>query len=146
MPDYLMVAYGSIGKPALPDEVLFAARGETLSQIIATSVGDWHPILRSLISAVGPSSCFPYALRSLPVTPDWHPSQVTMIGDAIHAMPPSFGAGTNSALWGACGSDRLGRARWCRLAHGCWSTRGDSPAGCCRDRRDLRAECRALGL
>lgn len=101
VPDYLMIAYGAIGKSPLPDDELFTARGETLSQLIAHSVRDWHPTLRSLISAVDPGSCFPQTVRRLPVTPDWQPSRVTLIGDAIHAMPPSFGAGANTALWDA---------------------------------------------
>lgn len=99
--DYLMIAYAFIGKPPLDDAELFTAPSEQLAKLMAAGVRDWHPTLRTLVERVEPSTCFPQAMRRLAATPAWEPSRVTLLGDAIHAMPPSFGAGANTALWDA---------------------------------------------
>jgi 2-polyprenyl-6-methoxyphenol hydroxylase-like FAD-dependent oxidoreductase len=57
-----------------------------------------HPGLVELIDRVDESTIGPSTVRHLEVADAWRPSRVTLLGDAIHAMPPSFGAGANSAL------------------------------------------------
>jgi salicylate hydroxylase len=100
-PDYMMIAYSWIGQAPLSDSELFAADGKRLLEIMREGVRDWHPTLRDLIGGADASTCFPQALRSMPISPAWPASQVTLLGDAIHGMPPSFGAGANTALWDA---------------------------------------------
>ncbi|HEU5469546.1 MAG TPA: NAD(P)/FAD-dependent oxidoreductase [Actinophytocola sp.] len=68
---------------------------------IAEAVRDWHPVVRELVDRIDPASFFVHRGRRLPVPPPWPAGRVTLLGDAIHATPPCFGAGANIALWGA---------------------------------------------
>jgi 2-polyprenyl-6-methoxyphenol hydroxylase-like FAD-dependent oxidoreductase len=60
-----------------------------------------HPGLVELIERIDLATLSPLAVRYLEAADPWPTSRVTLLGDAIHAMPPSFGAGANSALWDA---------------------------------------------
>jgi salicylate hydroxylase len=91
---YMMVHFSL----ALPDAELFGAPAERLHHLIRAAVQDWAPGIRTLIDRLDTASIFPNAMRYLKPADPWEPSRVTMLGDAIHAMPPTFGAGANSAL------------------------------------------------
>jgi salicylate hydroxylase len=56
----------------------------------------WHPRLRHLVDAASEVSGFTIK-TSVPVPP-WPAGRVTVLGDAIHSMPPSRGIGANTAL------------------------------------------------
>ncbi|UQU64730.1 FAD-dependent monooxygenase [Couchioplanes caeruleus] len=56
----------------------------------------WHPRLRHLVDAAKEVSGFTIK-TSVPVPP-WPAGRVTVLGDAIHSMPPSRGIGANTAL------------------------------------------------
>ncbi|MEK8109734.1 FAD-dependent monooxygenase [Micromonospora sp. M12] len=59
---------------------------------------DWHPDLRRMITSSDPGSTQQFAFAaSAPVTP-WPSTNVTLLGDAIHHMPPVGGLGGNAAL------------------------------------------------
>ncbi|QIG39447.1 FAD-dependent monooxygenase [Microbacterium sp. 4R-513] len=97
---YVMVTYGSdLGAergPALPD---FANDSPAeLHDAIRRAMQGAHPGLVELVERIDESTISPSAIRYLEVADPWPPSRVTLLGDAIHAMPPSFGAGANSAL------------------------------------------------
>jgi salicylate hydroxylase len=62
------------------------------------SIRGWHPGLVELIEHVDVATVFSSWVRRLDPTDPWTSSRVTLLGDAIHAMPPTFGAGANSAL------------------------------------------------
>jgi 2-polyprenyl-6-methoxyphenol hydroxylase-like FAD-dependent oxidoreductase len=62
------------------------------------AVVDWHPALRLLIDCVSPPSIVPRSIRMLSPAATWPTGNVTLLGDAIHAMPPMYGHGANSAL------------------------------------------------
>ena len=69
-----------------------------LAAIAACAVAGWAPELRSLIALADPTTLSQFAIRtSRPVGP-WPTGQVTLIGDAIHAMTPYRGVGANMAL------------------------------------------------
>ncbi|WP_431924415.1 FAD-dependent oxidoreductase [Nonomuraea jabiensis] len=57
-----------------------------------------HPTFRLVVEQAWPEQtlCLPLG-ASMPVEP-WQPSAVTLLGDAIHAMPPNRGSGANTAL------------------------------------------------
>jgi len=57
-----------------------------------------HPTLRLVVERAWPEQtlCLPLG-ASMPVEP-WQPTAVTLLGDAIHAMPPNRGSGANTAL------------------------------------------------
>ncbi len=91
---YMMVNSGA----GLPDAELFSSTPQRLHELMRDGVRDWAPGIRALIDRVDPASIFPNSIRHLRPAEPWEPSRVTLIGDAIHAMPPTFGAGANSAL------------------------------------------------
>jgi 2-polyprenyl-6-methoxyphenol hydroxylase-like FAD-dependent oxidoreductase len=73
-------------------------RGEDLIALVLDMTPGWHPSMRRLFGLADPGSCFPISIRtSVPVEP-WKPSNVTLLGDAIHTMTPGQGVGANTAL------------------------------------------------
>src|ERR1700722_15278250 len=55
------------------------------------AVSDWHPALRGLVERIDRDTLFSAHFKRLDPTPAWESSNVTVIGDAIHAMLPTFG-------------------------------------------------------
>lgn len=69
-----------------------------LHQVVTDLTACWHPDLRRLIADAEPGSVSLQPHRaSVPVTA-WKTTTVTLIGDALHAMPPVGGLGGNAAL------------------------------------------------
>ncbi len=62
------------------------------------AVSDWHPALRGLVERIDRDTLFSAHFKRLDPTPAWESSNVTVIGDAIHAMLPTFGMGGNTSL------------------------------------------------
>jgi 2-polyprenyl-6-methoxyphenol hydroxylase-like FAD-dependent oxidoreductase len=97
---YVMVTHGNgIAAPhriALPD---FDGRPpEDLHTVMRRAIAGAHPGLVELVERIDTATLSPLAVRYLEAAEPWPTSRVTLLGDAIHAMPPSFGAGANSAL------------------------------------------------
>lgn len=69
-----------------------------LKELVLDGTRRWSPALRELIERSDPStiSCIP--LRSMPFLDAWTPSNITVMGDAIHNMTPMAGVGANTAL------------------------------------------------
>ncbi|MEU4562902.1 NAD(P)/FAD-dependent oxidoreductase [Actinoplanes sp. NPDC023936] len=97
--DYLMVAFvAGVARLGVPDQRLFALPAADLWRLAAGICADWHPALRALVAHADPGSFFPITIRaSEPVGP-WRPGPVTLLGDAVHTMPPAGGVGANTAL------------------------------------------------
>ncbi|GAA0497767.1 monooxygenase [Paractinoplanes deccanensis] len=93
-PDYLMttlVAPASVlGSLALPSPSLW--------QICMDATATWHPAVRRLFEQADRTSFFPITLRAGTRVEPWTPGPVTLLGDAIHTMPPAGGVGANTAL------------------------------------------------
>jgi 2-polyprenyl-6-methoxyphenol hydroxylase-like FAD-dependent oxidoreductase len=82
---------------ALPPDVV-DLDGPTLHALAVELVRDWEPTLRRMVAGCDPASMGGMRYRrSTPVDP-WPASAVTVLGDAIHNMPPVGGLGANSAL------------------------------------------------
>ena len=72
--------------------------GPALLALSLRQTAKWHPNWRKLLTMSDPSSVFPVVIRtSVPLAP-WTPSNVTLIGDAVHTMTPGRGVGANTAL------------------------------------------------
>ena len=97
--DYLMtVLVATSQRLGLPDETLFGLPPEQLWQIAVTATAGWHPVLRQLLAHADPGSFFPIVIRAGERLDAWPSGPVTLLGDAIHTMPPTGGVGANTAL------------------------------------------------
>ncbi|MBB5918056.1 2-polyprenyl-6-methoxyphenol hydroxylase-like FAD-dependent oxidoreductase [Nocardia transvalensis] len=97
--DYTMVTL--LARPerlGLPDDELFTRSPEDLWKHTVAATADWHPDLREIFTHADPGTFFPIALRAGRRIPAWTPGPVTLLGDAIHTMPPTGGVGANTAL------------------------------------------------
>ena len=75
--------------------------GEQLKLAVAELVRDWHPALRQLVQMSAADAVSRFSVKtSVPVAP-WKTRNVTLLGDALHNMPPFRGIGANTALWDA---------------------------------------------
>jgi 2-polyprenyl-6-methoxyphenol hydroxylase-like FAD-dependent oxidoreductase len=97
---YVMVTHGNkFGVQVDPDSQGFAGHSVAeLHELMRRDVSGAHPGLVELIERVDLGTLAPSIVRHLEVADPWPTTRVTLLGDAIHAMPPSMGAGANSAL------------------------------------------------
>ncbi|GHO46949.1 FAD-dependent oxidoreductase [Ktedonospora formicarum] len=72
--------------------------GGELLQIAQDMIGDWHPTLRHLVSLTDQSTVIATPLRIATTIAPWESQNITLLGDAIHSMPPTRGIGGNTAL------------------------------------------------
>ncbi|GAA3357762.1 FAD-dependent oxidoreductase [Saccharopolyspora gregorii] len=131
---YMMVNFGLPrgGPSAARIPELWSATPDQLHAAMRAAVTGWHPALVELVEHVDPDTLFRQSIRHLEPAEPWETSRVTLLGDAIHAMPPTFGAGANSALRDAAAlANALQRA-----------AEGESalPAAIAEYEADLRAE------
>jgi 2-polyprenyl-6-methoxyphenol hydroxylase-like FAD-dependent oxidoreductase len=111
-PYFLFTSVFERQQPAGDDYVLcafvarndqFPARPERLDGIqlkahIAELTTGWHPALRRLIDECPPHEVSPFPFQASDRPAPWTPSRVTVLGDAVHGMPPAGGNGANTAL------------------------------------------------
>ena len=97
--DYLMWALTAPGAryPA-SDEEMEALDGPALQQVVLDLTRGWHPDLRGLVERAEPAETFYLAVRTSVPIDHWETGNVTLLGDAIHAMSPAGGSGANTAL------------------------------------------------
>lgn len=69
-----------------------------LREAVAKMMTGWHPRLVRLAAQAAPVAFGAYPFTVAPPVSDWAPSTVTLLGDAIHAMPPNGGNGANMAF------------------------------------------------
>lgn len=79
----------------LPPEVDRA--GDDMRDLVGDLIGDWHPTLRKLVREADAANDLGTLRYAKPV-PHWETRPVTLLGDAIHVMPPSAGLGANTAF------------------------------------------------
>jgi 2-polyprenyl-6-methoxyphenol hydroxylase-like FAD-dependent oxidoreductase len=82
---------------ALPPDVTELS-GDALRVAVDVLVAGWHPGLRRALASSDAGSRRAVAFHATEPGPAWDPGPVTVLGDAIHAMPPIGGLGGNTAL------------------------------------------------
>jgi len=80
--------------------------GEAKLELVLKMIKGWDPFLIKLVQSSEPSSCFARHLQTSRKPSPWPTQITTLLGDAIHPMPPSAGIGASTALIDA---DHLGR-------------------------------------
>lgn len=90
-----------------PVELQHSPDPEALPRAVDRFVAAWHPDLRRMLAASDPASRGVQVFRASVPTPAWTPTRVTVLGDAIHQMPPVGGMGGNTALRDAALLGRL---------------------------------------
>ncbi len=94
--DYVM--WGLLTRRALLPANLEELDPAALRSLALTRIQAWHPTLRRLVAVSDLKTVLLTSIRSsVPVGP-WSPTNVTLLGDAIHSMPPTGGIGANTAL------------------------------------------------
>ncbi|MFF0488536.1 FAD-dependent oxidoreductase [Nocardia sp. NPDC004068] len=97
--DTLAVMFGRrLDRLGLSDSQLRAASGRRLRDRVLEQLAGWHPLITGVVEGWTPESVYPITVRSSVPIPPWPTSNVTLLGDAIHAMSPAAGAGANTAL------------------------------------------------
>ncbi|MFK0120851.1 FAD-dependent oxidoreductase [Streptomyces sp. NPDC090994] len=77
---------------------LWSAGPEELHSVMREAVRGWHPAVVELVERADQSTLAPMSVHRLEPVDTWETGRVTFLGDALHAMPPSFGSGANTAL------------------------------------------------
>jgi 2-polyprenyl-6-methoxyphenol hydroxylase-like FAD-dependent oxidoreductase len=81
----------------ISDSELNMMSGSNLKGLLLTLLEDWPRILYMLIEQCQPDQTFVLKMRYARPIEHWQTTNVTLLGDAIHAMPPR-GSGANTAL------------------------------------------------
>ncbi|GLZ78756.1 monooxygenase [Actinorhabdospora filicis] len=109
--DFLFTAVHVRRDPTLPGEdyLLWALvtrsgvipgglSGEAARDPVAARVRQWHPLLRRMVAETDPATVNSFAFFAARPVGAWRSGPVTVLGDALHAMPPTGGVGANTAL------------------------------------------------
>ncbi|MDA3672146.1 MULTISPECIES: FAD-dependent oxidoreductase [Burkholderia cepacia complex] len=94
--DYLVWAYASARAGFAAD--LERQPGNILCEVVLKRIAKWSPYLHTVVSASDMRTVAAVPLRTMPRLPDWQPTRVTLVGDAVHNMTPMAGIGANTAL------------------------------------------------
>ncbi|NHB91644.1 FAD-dependent oxidoreductase [Photorhabdus cinerea] len=94
--NFVVWAYAA-AKNSYPDTITdFSA--ESLCALIRSRITSWDQTLYTLIKQSDMENISMLPIRSMAHLLPWRSSSVTLLGDAIHNMPPVMGMGANTAL------------------------------------------------
>jgi 2-polyprenyl-6-methoxyphenol hydroxylase-like FAD-dependent oxidoreductase len=71
---------------------------DDLRALALQRIDAWHPTLRRMVAASDLGTMLLTPIRSAAPLEAWSTTNVTLLGDAIHSMPPTGGIGANTAL------------------------------------------------
>ena len=94
--DYVLCAFVA-RKDAGPSDLGGMSRSQ-LKEFVSTTVADWHPSLRRMIDESDEDSAATFIMKAAEQVEPWPTRRVTLLGDALHSMPPVGGLGANAAL------------------------------------------------
>lgn len=99
--EYMMWGFSARCSRFEDGRVIEELNGHDLKRRVEALTADWHPTLRGLVRATDAVIVKSFSVKtSTPVGP-WMTTNVTLLGDALHNMPPFRGVGANAALWDA---------------------------------------------
>jgi 2-polyprenyl-6-methoxyphenol hydroxylase-like FAD-dependent oxidoreductase len=75
-----------------------ALDGAELKVVADRMIRNWHPTLRRIVADTDPADVGTIRFKRSTTDYDWTATPVTLIGDAVHNMPPVMGLGGNTAL------------------------------------------------
>lgn len=94
--DYVM--WGLLARRAkFPSDIDQLNEGELLT-VAAHRIAGWHPAVRDLVATSDLETVLLTPIRTSTEADPWPATTVTLLGDAIHSMPPTGGIGANTAL------------------------------------------------
>ncbi|KAJ3017011.1 hypothetical protein HKX48_003764 [Thoreauomyces humboldtii] len=99
--DYVYWVLGCLSRHLDMSDEAFSALSRVQAKTLAVRlVKDWHPSLQVLVTSAPDDTVAPLVVSSVgPVIDAWTTNPaVTLLGDAIHPMPPTAGSGANTAL------------------------------------------------
>lgn len=71
---------------------------EKLKNTVLEKINSWHPDLKKLVKEANSESLTILPLKAMKPFKNWESSNITLMGDAVHNMPPLNGNGANMAL------------------------------------------------
>ncbi|MGV3620949.1 MAG: FAD-dependent oxidoreductase [Archangium sp.] len=80
------------------EAALPAARPRDLHLLMRAQVAKFAPELKAIVEQTDPESVTLCATEFVPSLPEWKSEPVTLLGDAIHALPPTAPIGVNAVL------------------------------------------------
>ncbi|WP_433557930.1 FAD-dependent oxidoreductase [Pseudonocardia xinjiangensis] len=95
-PPYLLCAL--VARPDLLPPDVTELDSDALRAVVDVLVAGWHPQLRRALAESDHGSRSAIAFRTAEPGEPWPATPVTVMGDAIHLMPPVGGLGGNTAL------------------------------------------------
>jgi 2-polyprenyl-6-methoxyphenol hydroxylase-like FAD-dependent oxidoreductase len=97
--DYVYWVLISRSKNFLPDSELFSISSQQIAELSLKITENWDPSIRSLLELQQVEKTSAVRITSADANQKkWQSSNVTLLGDAIHCMPPTGGVGANTAL------------------------------------------------
>jgi 2-polyprenyl-6-methoxyphenol hydroxylase-like FAD-dependent oxidoreductase len=93
---YLLCAL--VTRPGLLPPDVTELGADALRVVVDVVVAGWHPRLRRALANSDPEARSAVTFSAAPPVPTWVSGPVTVLGDAIHVMPPIGGLGGNTAL------------------------------------------------
>jgi 2-polyprenyl-6-methoxyphenol hydroxylase-like FAD-dependent oxidoreductase len=97
--DYLMWTFrASFEQLGLTEQEYWQAAPAVLHAAASNLVKNWHPSLRRIVAESDIAATFSVRFRASDPVEPWKTTNVTLLGDAIHTMPPFRGVGANTAL------------------------------------------------
>lgn len=99
--DYVMWGFSARRERLGRGDAVERLDGRTLKGLVEGLMPAWHPALRDLVGTSDPETITAFAVKTSTPVRRWKTTNVTLLGDALHNMPPYRGVGANAALWDA---------------------------------------------